>query len=143
MKNLFLLTLLTLLSSGLFGQEKILKDISETEDLSKLVVSHFLEGEVSQAFEELSKYWPMPANELVSIEEKTIKYLNLLSPRFGEKVDTLKVKNETISDIAIRETYLLRYEKSAIRLIITYYRNDRGWIVNSFKWDDSFAEEFK
>jgi hypothetical protein len=82
-------------------------------------------------------------DELESIEEKTIKYLNIIEQRFGKSIGTLKVKNETISDIAIRETYFIRFENTAIRLIFTYYKNDNGWIVNAFKWDDSFTEEFK
>jgi hypothetical protein len=28
-------------------------------------------------------------------------------------------------------------------VIYTYYKNNSGWILNEFKWDDSFAEEFK
>jgi hypothetical protein len=74
---------------------------------------------------------------------KTIKYLNLIEERFGAPIGSLKVKNETISDVATRETYLIRYENTAIRLIFTYYKNDKGWIVNAFKWDDSFGEEFE
>jgi len=37
---------------------------------------------------------------------------------------------------------LIRYEYTAIRVKIIYYQNKDGWIVNSFKWDDTFSEEF-
>ena len=127
----------------LFAQEKYMKDINETIELSKKVVSLFNDNKISESFDQLTPYWPMPQNELESIEEKTIKYLNIIEQRFGKSIGTIKVKNETISDIAIRETYLIRYENTAIRLIFTYYRNNYGWIVNAFKWDDSFTEEFK
>ena len=40
------------------------------------------------------------------------------------------------------ETYLIRDEYTAIRVKIIYYQNKDGWIVNSFKWDDTFSEEF-
>ena len=108
----------------------------------KGINSLFNENKISESFEQLTPYWPLPLNEIESIEEKTIKYLNILEQRFGKSIGTLKVNNETISNIAIRETYLIRYNNSAIRLIITYYKNDKGWIVNAFKWDDSFTEEF-
>jgi hypothetical protein len=48
-----------------------------------------------------------------------------------------------IADFSIRETYIIRFENTAIRVIYTYYKNNSGWILNEFKWDDSFAEEFK
>ena len=68
--------------------------------------------------------------------------MNLIVDRFGPSIGIVKVKTETIADIAIRETYLIRYEYTTIRVKIIYYQNKDGWIVNSFKWDDTFSEEF-
>lgn len=143
MKKQFITIILSLFSIGLFAQDKYLKDVAETQQLSKKIVKLFNENKISETFELLTPYWPMPKNELDVIEEKTIKYLNIISQRFGKPIGTLKVKNEKISEIALRETFLIRYENTAIRLILTYYKNDKGWIVNAFKWDDSFTEEFK
>lgn len=111
--------------------------------MSKKVVELFKNNKIAELFDELTPYWPMPLNDLESVEQKTIKYLNIIEQRFGKSIGSLKIKNETISDVAIRETYLIRYENTAIRVIFTYYRNNNGWIVNAFKWDDSFEEEFK
>lgn len=143
MKKTIIAISLSFISLGLFAQEKYMKDINETKELSKKVVSLFGDNKISESFDQLTLYWPMPQNELESIEVKTIKYLNLIEERFGKPIGTIKVKNETISDIATRETYLIRYEYTALRLIFTYYKNNNGWIVNAFKWDDSFTEEFK
>jgi len=143
MNTIFITSLLTLFSIGIFAQDKYLKDVNETQELSKKVASLFNENKISKSFKELKPYWPLPQNELDELKEKTIKYLNIIEERFGKSIGILKVKNETISDIAIRETYLIRYENTAIRVIFTYYKNDKGWIVNAFKWDDSFTEEFK
>ena len=142
MKKQIMTLVLALFSIGLFAQDKYLKDIAETQKLSKKVVQLFNENKILESFDELTPYWPMPKNEFDAIKEKTIKYLNIIEQRFGKSIGTLKVKNETISEIALRETYFIRYENTAIRLIFTYYKNDKGWIVNAFKWDDSFTEEF-
>lgn len=143
MKNTLIAIALTIVSAGAFAQDGYLKDVKETQELSKTVVGLFEKNKISQSFELMTPYWPLPENELISLEEKTIKYLNIIDERFGESIGNLKVKNETISDIAIRETYLIRYENTAIRVIFTYYKNDNGWIINAFKWDDSYDEEFK
>ncbi|WP_313114382.1 hypothetical protein [Aequorivita sediminis] len=143
MKRTIIVIALSFMSLGLFAQKKYMKNINETIELSNKVVSLFNDNKISESFDQLTLYWPMPQNEIESIEEKTIKYLNLVEQRFGKSIGTIKVKNETISDIAIRETYLIRYENTAIRLIFTYYKNNNGWIVNAFKWDDLFTEEFK
>ena len=143
MKKTLAILIVTLLSLTSIAQDKFLKSETETQELSQKIVLLFSQNKISESFKQLKPYWPMPENEIESLEEKTLKYLNLIEERFGKPIGTLKVKNETISDIAIRETYLIRYENTAIRVIFTYYRNENGWIVNAFKWDDSFTEEFK
>lgn len=143
MKKIIIAVALSFTSCGLLAQDEYLKDSVEAKDLSKKVAELFSENKISKSFKELTPYWPIPQNEIESIEEKTIKYLNLIDERFGKAIGIVKVNNETINDIALRETYLIRYENTAIRLIFTYYKNNNGWIVNSFKWDDSFKEEFK
>ncbi|MBA3286051.1 MAG: hypothetical protein H0U27_13470 [Nitrosopumilus sp.] len=117
MKNQITTLVLLLFSIGLFAQDKYLKDVSETQELSKKVVKMFNENKISESFAELTPYWPMPKNELDAIEEKTIMYLNLIEQRFGKSIGMLKVKEEKISEIALRETYFIRFENTAIRLI--------------------------
>lgn len=73
---------------------------------------------------------------------KTIKYFNIFDQNYGKPIGTVKIKNEKIGEIALRETYFIQFEYTAVRLIFTYYKGKEGWILNSFKWDDSFTEEF-
>jgi hypothetical protein len=135
--------LLLIISFQSFGQEKYLKDAGETEKLSIKSTEFFIANKMKNCFSELQKYWPLPENEIESLQEKTTRYMNIIEERFGKPIDFKKVKNETISDFAIRETYIIRFENTAIRVIYTYYKNDKGWILNEFKWDDSFSEEFQ
>lgn len=143
MKKLFTLIGLTLLTFYANAQSDYLISVSETKSFSEKITKLFFEQKISEATKELKKFWPIPENEVVSFEEKTIKYLNLISDRFGNPINYVKIKNEVILDFATRETFLIRYDNTAIRVIFTYYKNKNGWIVNAFKWDDSFTEEFK
>jgi hypothetical protein len=143
MKRMMILGVLCFASINLFAQKKVLKDVAETQELSKKVCSLFKENKISAMFAELTPYWPMAQSELDAMEQKTLTQMNIIKERYGNSFESVKVKNETISDFAIRETYLVRYENTAIRLMITYYKNEKGWIINSFKWDDSFALELK
>ena len=131
------------LCNNLQAQVIEMKSIEDARALSKKGTELFLEKKIPSFFNEIKKYWPMPANEIDGLEEKTIQYMNLLESRFGEMQSTIKVNEEKISDFALRETYLVKFEYSAIRLIYTYYKNENGWIIHAFKWDDSFSEEFK
>jgi len=143
MKQAAIILLLVLSSLSSFAQDKYLADVEGTQNLSKEVAQLFYDDYITVAFKKLTPYWPLPADELEGLEEKTIRYLNLLDTRFGKKTELVKLRDEKIGDFAKRETYLIRYELSAIRLIFTCYKNDNGWIVNAFKWDDKLSEEFK
>jgi hypothetical protein len=125
------------------AQTKYLRDKSQIALLSKKVAALFQENKISESVRELTPYWPLPQNEIESFEEKTIKYLNLYNENYGPTIESVKIKEESIGEIAFRETYLVRFKVTAIRLKFTYYKSNDGWILNSFKWDDSFTEEFK
>lgn len=141
-KNTFLLILVLNITSSI-AQDKTLTSPKEAREFSQKCSNLFKDNKISQFFGELRPYWPLPENEINGLEEKTIQYINLLQSRFGKIEGVVKVKEEVINDFAIRETFILKFENSAIRLIYTYYKNNSGWVLNAFKWDDSFSEEFK
>jgi hypothetical protein len=126
------------------SQYNCLKNLEDAKTLSKKVVESFMDSKISKSFEEMKYYWPLPENEIDDLQEKTTKYLNILEDRMmGKPIGYEKIKEETLGDFAIRETYIIKYPISAIRLKFVYYKNEKGWILNSFKWDDTFSEEFK
>lgn len=143
MKKLLIVAFLLCMSLQVTAQKKYMKNIAETEAVSKNVMELFTKGDISEAFDLITPYWPLPYNEIEALEEKTLKYVNIIEQRFGKSIGFLRVKRETIKDIAIRETYIIRHKFHAMRVIFTYYRSDEGWLVNSFKWDDSYTDEFK
>lgn len=125
------------------AQDKVLKNIEEAKTVSKKITEHFKENEITEAFDILKLYWPLPQNEIYTLENQTVQSLNLVSQRFGKQESIVKVSEQNIQDTAFRETYLLKFENTALRLIFTYYKNSKGWIINAFKWDDNYDEEFK
>lgn len=130
-------------SNASYCQYKTLKNEAELRIVSKKIAELFKNDSIIEVFTELKQYWPLPENELTDMQTKSITVLNTVRNRFGESIGYTKVKEEKINDFALRETYLVRYTNHALRLILTYYKNNAGWVINGFTWDDSFAEEFK
>ena len=126
-----------------YCQSKFLKNEAELRIESKKITELFKNDSIIEVFTEMKKYWPLPENELTDMQTKSITMLNTVKARFGESIGYSKIKEEKINDFALRETYIVRYTNHAIRLIFTYYKNNQGWVINGFTWDDSFAEEFK
>jgi hypothetical protein len=140
---LYIVLFLLYFSINVFGQSRTLKNEIEAKALSRRVADLFIHDSLPEAFEQMYPYWPIPKKELDNLLEKTITTLKNIRERYGDPIGNLKLKEEKISDIALRETYILRYTYHALRMILVYYRNNSGWIINAFTWDDSFHEEFK
>ena len=140
-------TLLSLATIMLFSfaqaQVKSLKSEDDARALSLKSVISFKDGKIAESFTALKAYWPLPEDEIDLMTGKTVNTLAKVYERFGEFQSYFKLKEETIKDTAFRETYLVKYKYHALRLIFTYYKNNSGWILNGFAWDDKYSEEFK
>ncbi len=123
------------------AQQKTMATVKATQELSYEVSKLFKEGNLSEAFDKMDPYLPLPLEEKQELRSQTIKYKGMLENRLGKRVGFTRATEKRIDEVAIREVYFVLHELSAIRLIFTYYKSPEGWILNSFKWDDSFAEE--
>ena len=122
---------------------RLLKNEAATKALSKQVTELFKEGRIGESFTELRKYWPLREDEIATIEGRSAAHFTAMRQRLGRPIRSLKIKEEKILDVAVRETYFIQFEYTAIRLLFTYYHNAEGWLLHTFVWDDSFTEEFK
>ena len=139
-----LITLLVVFGlTDFYSQNTLLKDTEAAKLLSRSVSQDFRDHKIEEAFNILSPYWPLPVNEINNLKTQTIQSINLISERYGKAESVVKVSEQNIKDAGFRETYLVKFEYTAIRLIFTYYKNSKGWLVNGFKWDSEFDEEFK
>lgn len=119
-----------------------LSTVEDTQQLSKEVTDLFKDSRIDEAVEKMKVYWPISEAEIEGFQSKTEKYLRLLGGSYGAVIGVEKIKSEKLSDFALRETYVMRYENSALRLMFTYYKGKDNWILNSFKWDENFSELF-
>ena len=142
LKKMVVLFILGVSFTSIAAQAKFLKSGSEMKELSQKVTQLFRDSKVPEAVTIMKPYWPFPENELDGLVEKTVNNLNSVSERFGRAVGISEGKEEVIKDFAIKETYFVKYQNSAIRIIFIYFKREEGWIINSFKWDDKFYEEF-
>jgi hypothetical protein len=91
---------------------------------------------------EIVKVLPTSEEEMKELGEKTKGFKDNITEMYGEVVGYEKVSEKTMNDFAIRETHVILLEYHALRLVYTYYKTDKGWILNGFNWDDEWQEEF-
>lgn len=54
------------------------------------------------------------------MKEKTLKSFVLVKENFGNAIGKEKIKELKIKDFVIKEVHFVKYEKSAIRIMISY-----------------------
>jgi hypothetical protein len=142
MKTLILLSCI-FFSLNSLSQDKFLETEKDVESFCQDVTELFMKSKISRMVRLLKPYWPINEDEIEQFTEQTTQMVDLMGERYGEPFSYSFIRDERILDFALKKTYFLRFDNIAIRIIFTFYKNPKGWIVNGFKWDDDFEEEFR
>jgi hypothetical protein len=89
------------------------------------------------AFAALEPYFPLEAAEIAGVKLQAVQQRNLMKPRFGRSLEWTFVREEALGDFLVRYTYVEKFERHAVRWMLTIYRpGGAGWLVNSVFFDD-------
>jgi len=142
MKKITLLVFL-LLSAFSFSQTaQKFATLDAAKESSNAWSELFLQAKYAEMFDEMKNYWPVPTQKIEEMKGKTIQFKDAIRQNYGNPVDVVRISGENLADVAYREVYFLRHQKSTLRAVFTYYNNGSGWLLSSFEWDDSYSKEF-
>lgn len=137
----YILILMLLFPLLLQSQTKTYKNLNEVKANTKNIANEFINKNYAKLFNSLKPYWGIETSEIDSLIVKTQRFQNYFNERLGKAIDAVKIKEQNLENILFKESYVLRFEKSALRIVLVYYKNDAGWVINYFNWDDKFLEE--
>ncbi len=111
--------------------------------MSHRVMEYIKTADIREAFNIMRPYWDISDQKFDSAIIKTEGDLKPFAHKLGDPIGFKKIKEEKISNIFVRETYFVLYKEYAIRYKFTFYKNNEGWIMFNFLWDDKYYEEFE
>ena len=118
-------------------------DIKETKNICQKAAEIFGSGNAEASFETLKPYWPLPKEEIENLSYQTASQLKMVSSRFGKILGADFVFSQTAGKSFIRHTYVIKFEKHAVRYMCTFYKPKNTWLVNAISWDDKITPLFK
>ena len=142
-KFIFILMAAIFLSSTAIAQTQKIASAKEMHALTEKFTGLLFNQKSAEAFDLLKPYWPQPAYQIDALRETTAKQIKLLEDNFGVLLGYEFASSETIGNFGHVETFVLKYEKNALRIYIIYYNSGSGWIVNSLLWDDRWDYLFE
>ncbi|MDQ7058044.1 MAG: hypothetical protein Q9N62_06225 [Ghiorsea sp.] len=114
-----------------------------TKDVCQKAANIFGMGDAKGSFETLKPYWPLPEEELDNLAYQTASQLKMVSSRFGKILGADFVSTKTAGESFVQHTYVIKFEKHAVRYKCTFYKPKNTWIVNAIFWDDKIAPLFE
>ena len=142
MKKIILAVLALVILSDAEAQTKHLADLKAARDLSAQSMKLFADQKFGPGIELLRPYFPLSDDDIINLISKTEENMPMAINRFGAIEGYSKVSEKMLGETMIREVYTLNFANYPLRFLYVYYKSKSGWLLISFKWDDSIDEEW-
>lgn len=131
--------LLLLVLAAYPSQAAELPDATAAVALSDRIMQKAAEGDVRAALELGRPYIVIPHSEFDSMLGQAELQLPMIAVRFGKPIGYEFLRNDTVGDSLVQTVYLQKFEKHAMVWRFVFYRNEKGWVLNSFKYADDLS----
>ncbi|HPU86983.1 MAG TPA: hypothetical protein PL088_01245 [Spirochaetota bacterium] len=99
-------------------------------------------GDFDAAFGGIKIFFPIPEDEFNNLVTQTKNQFQMVKNRFGTTIGYELFKEESIKDLMVKYTYIMKFEKHIIRWMFIFYKPTQGWLLNWFHWDDKIDALF-
>ena len=119
-----------------------LKNAADAQKLCEGFLTEIDRGDFDKAYELMMRHSWLPEKEVMAVKAATQKQLPALAPRFGRIVGHEFIRKETAGASLIRLVYITKFENHVLRWRFLFYNSGKGWLVNTFSYDDKIQEMF-
>lgn len=136
--SIFILAILfsTSVLAGEFKSEAELKPFAEA--VMKKVAANDLKG----AFKLMQPYVVISESELQSAALSSQTQREQYGARYGKSVGYEFISEQKLGESLIGMVYIEKTEKHALPWSFCFYKTPKGWILNSFNWNDKVTSLF-
>ena len=135
--RLMFMVLAALLSVS--AQAAELKDADAAVKLSESIVKKSSGGDVRGALEMARPYVVIPQSEFDAMLGQLELQLPLMTGRFGKNIGYELIRNDEVGGSLKQIIYIQKFERHAMVWRFIYYKNDKGWVLNTFKFFDDIT----
>lgn len=138
-RYLQILMLLSICSGALANT---LKSPAEAKQLTDRIMAKVGEGDLENGLMLAKPYLIIPPAEFDVLIGQIKMQLPAMAQRFGKSIGYEYIREERVGENLLRIIQIHRFEKHAMRWNFYFYRNNTGWVLNTFKFDDDIRQLF-
>lgn len=119
-----------------------LSDPKAVRAFSDQVMAKVGASDLDAAIKMMKPFTIVPEAEIDASVGQFKLQLPAIRQRFGSNIGTEFVREDKVGDSLLRITYLHRFDKHAMRWVFYFYRGSKGWVLNTFRFDDNIISLF-
>lgn len=110
--------------------------------LSEALMAQVAAGDLDGAFKAMKPYLVIPDAEFDAMVAKTKAQRGAAGSRYGKTVGWECIRQKKVGLSLARVTCWEKTEKHALPWLFYFYKSPRGWVLNSFTWNDNLPSLF-
>lgn len=110
--------------------------------LTESLMAKVAQGDLDGAFQAMKPYLVVPAAEFDALVAQTKAQRGMAGARYGKAVGWECLEHRKVGQSIARVTCFEKTEKHALPWLFYFYKSPRGWILNSFTWNDNLPSLF-
>ena len=99
-------------------------------------------GDLDGAFQAMKPHLVIPPAEYDALVMNTKAQRGLAGTRYGRVVGSECLSQKKLGESLLRVTCIEKTEKHALPWLFFFYKSPRGWVLNSFVWNDNLPSLF-
>lgn len=99
-------------------------------------------GDLDGAFKAMKPHLIVPQAEYDALVVNTKAQRGLAGARYGRVVGSECLSQKKLGQSLVRVTCIEKTEKHALPWLFYFYKSPRGWVLNSFSWNDNLPSLF-
>jgi len=119
------------------------KDKSRIEGVCDKFMDLYVRGEISKAMELLKNNTVMPSSTIDTFSSQLQRESNILLSSYGKIIGYEYIKEFKVKGFMCRRYYVVKFQKYYLKVNFDLYKNETGWIITRFDYNEELLEIFE
>ncbi len=141
--SLIIFSLFALHAPASLAQGKqTLPDVSAARSLTGAVMAKVAAGEMEAGLRLMQPYFVIPDADFEAAVGQAKQQVPAMTQRFGKAIGAEFLREDQVGQRLLRITQAQLFEQHATRWSFFFYRTPKGWVLNTFQYDDNIKSFF-
>lgn len=115
---------------------------ADVNNLIKKSIDLFTDKKFNESMELLKPYYPASPIALDNAANQAKSQWGLIEDNYGKKIGIEFIDSIKVGKSLIKYVYIVKFEKYILKFDVITYRNDSGWVIVDFNFNDKVKELF-